>query len=52
MKPQTLLVEFDPNRMFLLQEQKSQFYNVNTEVQGNLHLKERIAKELKVPPII
>ncbi len=29
MKPQTLLVDFDPNRMFVLQELKSQFYNVN-----------------------
>lgn len=52
MKPQTLLVDFDPNRMFILQELKSQFYNVNTEVQGNAHLKERIAKELEVSPII
>ena len=52
MKPQTLLVDFDPNRMFVLQELKSQFYNINTEVQGNSQLKERIAKELEVSPII
>lgn len=52
MKPQTLLVDFDPNRMFLLQELRSQFYNVNTETQGNARLKERIAKELSVSPII
>lgn len=52
MKPQTLLVDFDQNRMFVLQELKSQFYNVNTEVQGNSQLKERIAKELEVSPII
>lgn len=52
MKPQTLLVDFDPNRMFVLQELKSQFYNVNTEVQGNSQLKKRIAKELEVSPII
>lgn len=52
MKPQTLLVDFDPNRMFVLQELKSQFYNVNTEVQGNAQLKERIAKELEISPII
>lgn len=52
MKPQTLLVDFAPNRMFLLQELKSQFYNVNMEVQGNAQLKERIAKELEVSPII
>lgn len=52
MKPQTLLVDFDPNRMFRLQESKSQFYNVNTEVQGNAGLRERIAKELAISPII
>ena len=52
MKPQTLLVDFDPNRMFRLQELKSQLYNVNTEVQGNARLKERIAKELEISPII
>lgn len=52
MKPQTLLVDFDPNRMFRLQELKSQLNNVNTEVQGNVQLKERIAKELSVSPII
>lgn len=52
MKPQTLLVDFDPNRMFLLQELRSQFHNVNTEAQGNAQLKERIAKELSVSPII
>lgn len=52
MKPQTLLVDFDPNRMFRLQELKSQLYNVNTEAQGNVQLKERITKELSVSPII
>ena len=52
MKPQTLLVDFDPNRMFRLQELKSQFYNVNTEVQGNAGLRERITKELAISPII
>ncbi|GHV28691.1 hypothetical protein FACS1894176_11330 [Bacteroidia bacterium] len=35
MKPQTLLVDFDPNRMFRMQEQKSQIYNVNTDRNGN-----------------
>ncbi len=52
MKPQTLLVDFDPNRMFFLQELKSQFYNVNAKIHGNSPLKERIAKELEVSPII
>ncbi len=52
MKPQTLLVDFDPNRMFVLQEEKSQIFNVNTDKKGNTQLKERIAKELEISPII
>lgn len=52
MKPQTLLVDFNPNRMFQIQEQKSQVYNVNTESNGNSKLEERIKKELEISPII
>ena len=52
MKPQTLLVDFNPNRMFQIQEHKSQIYNVNTERNGNSKLEERIKKELKISPII
>lgn len=52
MKPQTLLVDFDPNRMFSMQEQKSQIYNVNTEANGNSKLEERIKRELEISPII
>ena len=52
MKPQTLLVDFDPHRMFVMQEQKSQIYNANTESSGNEHLKERLAEELRISPII
>ncbi len=52
MKPQTLLVDFDPNRMFVMQEQKSKIYNANTEERGNELLEERIRKELKISPII
>ncbi len=52
MKPQTLLVDFDPERMFLLQETKSLIYNVNTEEAGNALLRERINNELKISPII
>ncbi len=52
MKPQTLLVDFNPNRMFLIQEQKSQIYNVNTDSSGNSKLEERIKKELDISPII
>lgn len=52
MKPQTILVDFDPNRMFRLQELKSQFYNVNVDKSGNLKLEQRIREELAISPII
>ena len=52
MKPQTLLVDFNPNRMFQMQEQKSQIYNVNVESNGNTKLEERIKRELQISPII
>ena len=52
MKPQTLLVDFDPNRMFRMQEQKSKIYNVNTNERGNEELETRIQRELQVSPII
>ena len=52
MKPQTLLVDFDPNRMFSMQEQKSQIYNVNVDEAGNSRLEERIREELRVSPIV
>ena len=52
MKPQTLLVDFDPARMFELQELRSQFYNINTDKKGNLRLEKRLAKELEISPII
>ena len=52
MKPQTLLVDFNPNRMFQMQEHKSQIYNVNTESNGNNKLEERIKRELEISPII
>ncbi|WP_323593751.1 Eco57I restriction-modification methylase domain-containing protein [Aliarcobacter butzleri] len=52
MKPQTLLVDFNPNRMYVIQEQKSQIYNVNTDINGNSELENRIKKELEISPII
>ena len=52
MKPQTLLVDFMPDRMFRMQEQKSQIYNVNVDEAGNSRLEERIREELRVSPII
>ncbi len=52
MKPQTLLVDFDPNRVFVMQEQKAQVYNVNTDEAGNTKLEDRIREELRISPII
>lgn len=52
LKPQTLLVDFDPDRLFRMQEQKSLIYNINTEENGNSKLKERIAEELRISPVI
>jgi len=52
MKPQTLLVDFNPNRMFQMQEHKSQIYNVNIESNGNSKLEDRIKRELEISPIV
>ncbi|MBP5787376.1 MAG: DEAD/DEAH box helicase family protein, partial [Kiritimatiellae bacterium] len=52
MKPQTLLVDFDPTRMFRLQEARAQAYNVNTERNGNAELETRVRRELEVSPVI
>ena len=51
-KPQTLLVDFDPARMFRLQEARAQVYNVNTDRNGNRELESRVARELEVSPVI
>lgn len=52
MKPQTLLVDFDPNRMFILQELRAHIYDINTDANGNSNLERRIERELQVSPII
>ena len=52
MKPQTLLVDFDPNRLFFMQEQKSMIYNINTNERGNDELEERLGREIEISPII
>jgi hypothetical protein len=38
--------------MFVMQEEKAQIYNINTETDGNLKLVERLKKELEISPII
>ena len=52
MKPQTLLVDFDPGRMFRLQEERAQIYNVNTGTKGNAELEARLEEELRVSPVV
>lgn len=51
MKPQTLLVDFDPARMFRMQENKSEFYQ-GDDANGNNDLKKRIEEDLEISPII
>lgn len=51
MKPQTLLVDFDPARMFRMQEIKSEFYQ-GEDANGNDGLKKRIEEDLEISPII
>lgn len=52
MKPQTLLVDYFPSRMFRMQENKSFIYNVNTDENGNDKIHERLEEDLKISPII
>ncbi|MBR5549501.1 MAG: DEAD/DEAH box helicase family protein, partial [Kiritimatiellae bacterium] len=51
-KPQTILVDFDPARLFRMQEEKSKIYNVNEDKAGNTKLKARISAELAVSPVV
>ncbi len=52
MKPQTLLVDFDPTRMFVMQNRKSLISNINTSIRGNDELEKRLKEELRISPII
>ncbi len=52
LKPQTLLVDFDPMRLFSMQEIKSKIYNANTDESGNSKLENRLKEELRISPII
>ena len=51
MKPQTLLVDFDPSRMFRMQEARSEYY-LGENGNGNNELKKRIQEDLEISPII
>lgn len=52
MKPQTILVDFDPVRMYTLQHKKSLIANINKSERGNENLEEKLKKELRISPII
>ena len=51
-KPQTILVDFDPARLFGMQESKSKIFNANEDKAGNTKLKARISAELAVSPVV
>lgn len=52
MKPQAFFVDFDLDGVFVMQEQKAQVYNVNTDEVGNSQLCERIEEEVRISPVI
>jgi superfamily II DNA or RNA helicase len=52
MKPQTLLVDLDPTRLFYLQEMKAFTYGANIQKIGNENIESCIERELRVSPII
>lgn len=52
MKPQTILVDFDPQRMFKLQERKCSIYNSTPQLRGQKDIKDFVEEELAFSPII
>ena len=52
MKPQTLLVDFSPDRLFRMQETKSMVDSILNEKKGNDWLQKRIAGDLVVSPLL
>lgn len=51
-KPQTILVDFHPDRLFEMQEKKCLIYYGDSAKKGNAGLEERIARELSFSPVI
>jgi hypothetical protein len=51
-KPQTLLVDFSPDRMFAMEEAKAKIYNANVSSSGNNELEQRLEENLEISPII
>lgn len=53
LKPQTLLVDFDPLRLFQMQEQRSLMSNIaSSEHEGNGDLTGRLREDLRISPVI
>lgn len=52
MKPQTIFVDFDPQRMFRLQKEKALILNMNTGSTGNQEIEKSMEREMKYSPII
>lgn len=52
MKPQTLLVDFDPARMYSLMHRKSLIALINNSERGNEILEKNLCRELEIAPII
>lgn len=52
LKPQTLLVDFDPGRLFRMQELRSLMSNVNADEAGNAKLVDRLEEDLRISPVV
>lgn len=52
LKPQTLLVDFDPGRLFQMQELRSLMSNVNSDEAGNAMLVDRLREDLRISPVV
>lgn len=52
MKPQTLLVDFDPARMFIMQRLRTLISNAINGKKGNAELTEQLETDLNISPII
>lgn len=53
LKPQTLLVDFDPLRLFQMQEQRSLMSNLaSSEHDGNGDLTGRLREDLRISPVV
>lgn len=52
MKPQTLLIDFSPNRMFKIESERALVVNASEGKSGNDHQEEQLRRSVVVSPII